>query len=48
MQFINTLPPLFIFPTLCVGCTTVPFLLYRINLLLNEFGEFVPDSLRVS
>lgn len=48
MQFIDTLPPLFIFPTVRIGRTTVRFLFYRVDLFLNEFGEFMSDSLRVS
>src|SRR5580704_16176153 len=48
MQFINALPPLFVFATLYAGCATVGFLLYGVDLFLYEFGEFMPDSLRVS
>jgi hypothetical protein len=48
VQVINTPPTLFIFPAVPVGCATVRFLLYRVDLFLNEFGEFVSDSLRVS
>jgi hypothetical protein len=48
VQFIDTLPPLFMFPTVRIGRTTVRFLFYRVDLFLNEFGEFVSDSLRVS
>jgi hypothetical protein len=48
VQFIDTLPPFFIFPTVRIGRTTIPFPFYRVDLFLNEFGEFVSDSLRVS
>jgi hypothetical protein len=48
VQFIDPPPTLFIFPALPVGCATVRFLLYGIDLFLNEFGQFMPDSLRVS
>jgi|HubBroStandDraft_4_1064222.scaffolds.fasta_scaffold09211_8 hypothetical protein len=37
-----------IFPTVRIGRTTVRFLCYRVDLFLNEFVEFVSDSLRVS
>jgi hypothetical protein len=48
VQFINALPPLFVPATLYIGCATVGFLLYGVDLFLYEFGEFMPDSLRVS
>ena len=53
MQFVNPPPTLFIFPAVPVGCATVRFLLYRVDiyrvdLFLNECGEFVSDSSRVS
>jgi hypothetical protein len=48
VQFVNPPPTLFVFPAVPVGYATVRFLLYRVDLFLNEFGEFVSDSLRVS
>jgi hypothetical protein len=48
VQFVNPPPTLFIFPAVPVGCATVRFLLYRVDLFLNECGEFVSDPLRVS
>jgi len=46
VQFIDPPPTLFIFPALPIGCATVRFLLYGVDLFLNEFGQFMPDSLR--
>jgi hypothetical protein len=48
VQFVNPPPTFFIFPAVLVCCATVRFLFYRGDLFLNEFGEFVSDSLRVS
>jgi hypothetical protein len=47
VQFIDTPTPLFVLPTLRVGRATVRFLLYRVDLFLYEFGQFMSESLRV-